>query len=112
MPYYRSQVYSAPATTVSWNLDPAIAPFNAAVTVTLLGGASASYKLQWTLDSLDGPTATDASANWFDSPDMPSGTTTGATAGFITPVARIRLVIASLSGGTLQLQARQGLSTN
>jgi len=112
MPYYRSQIYSAPATTVSWNLDPAIAPFNAAVTVTLIGGPTASYKLQYTLDALDGPTATDASANWFDSPDIPAGTATGSTAGFLTPVARIRLVIATLTGGTLQMQMRQGLSTN
>lgn len=112
MPYYRSQVYSAPATTVSWNPDSAIVPFNLSVTITVLGGATASYKLQWTPNSLDGPLETDASANWYDSGDIPAGTTASAATTFSNPIGRFRLVIATLTGGTLQMQARQGLSTN
>lgn len=111
MPYYRTQTYSAAATTPSWNLDPAIVPFNATVVCTLSAG-SVSYKLQYTLNALDGPLETDSSALWTDSPDIPSGTTASAQAAFIAPVARVRLVIASLSGGTLTMQMRQGLSTN
>jgi hypothetical protein len=112
MPYYNSIIYSAAATTPSINLDPAITPFNATVVCTVLGGATVSYKLQWTLNLLDGPLETDSQANWLDSGDIPAGTTTSASTAFINPIGRIRLVIASLSGGTLQLQVRQGLSTN
>jgi hypothetical protein len=111
MPYYRTQTYSAAATTVSWNLDPAIVPFAASIVVTLSAGTT-SYKLQYSLNPLDGPLETDASATWVDWPDIPAGTAASAQTTIQQPVARIRLVIASLSGGTLTMQARQGLSTN
>lgn len=111
MPYSRKETYSAPATTVSWNLDPAIVPFNATLVCTLSAG-SVSYKLQYSLDGLEGPTETDSQATWIDSPDIPAGTTGSAQTAFINPVARVRLVIASLSGGTLTMHVRQGLSTN
>jgi len=111
MPYTHSVTYSAPATTPSIDFDPSIAPFNASITCTLLSGATASYKLQYTTHNY-GVLDTDSNANWFDSPDIPSGTTASTFASFITPVTRVRLVIASLSGGTLQMETLQGLSTN
>lgn len=111
MPYTRSVTYSAAATTPSVDFDASIAPFNAAITCTLLGGATASYKLQYTLHNY-GVLDTDSNANWYDSPDIPSGTTSSSFVSFITPVTRVRLVIASLSGGTLQMETIQGLSTN
>ena len=112
MPYYQTLTYSSAVTEPSIGLDNSIVPCNATVSCTLLGGATANYKLQWTLDPLFGPLDTDSDANWFDSTDIPSGTTTNASATFTTPVARIRLVIASLSGGTLQVEVLQPLSTN
>lgn len=112
MPYYQTLTYSSAATEPSIGLDPAIVPFNATVVCTLLGGATASYKLQWTLNSLDNPTDTDSIANWTDSTDIPLGTTGNSYSQLLSPVARVRLVIATLSGGTLQIQVRQGLSTN
>lgn len=109
MPYRRTETYTTIGTKGSWNLDPSIAPFNANVAVTLIG--TASYKLQYSLDPLDSPTAVDSDASWFDSNDIPAATITSALAAFITPCARIRLVIASISG-SLKMEAIQGLSTN
>ena len=111
MPYCRTETYSTTGTKGSWNMDPSIAPFNAAVNITLSAG-TATYALQYTLNPLDSPTAVDSDAVWLDSPDIPTGTTGSATTSFLTPVARIRLVIAALSGGTLTMEAIQGMSTN
>ena len=111
MPYFRQQTYSAAATTPSWNLDPAIAPFEANVVCTLSAG-TVSYKLQYTLSSLYNPTAVDSDAIWVDSLDIPAATAASAVSRITSPVARIRLVIATLSGGTLTMQVRQGLSIN
>jgi hypothetical protein len=111
MPYTHSVTYSSSGTQPSVDFDPSIAPFNASITCTLLGGATASYKLQYTTHSY-GVLDTDSNANWFDSPDIPAGTTSSTFASFITPVTRVRLIIASLSGGTLQMETIQGLSTN
>ena len=107
--YKRNQIFSSSGTTVSWNLDNSINPCNATVVCTLTG--TGSYKLQWSLNALDGPTDTDASAVWIDSVDIPAGTTTSAYTSFITPVSRIRLVIASLTG-TLEMFLRQPFTIN
>lgn len=109
MPYRRTETYTTTGTKGSWNLDPSIAPFNANIAVTLTG--TASYKLQYTLDPLDSPTAVDSDAAWFDSTDIPAATAASGGASFITPVARVRLIIASISG-SLKMEAIQGLSTN
>jgi hypothetical protein len=110
MPYKRTQTYTTAITTPSWNLDPSITPFNATVACVLVTGP-VSYKLQYTLDDLADPLLTDANAAWFDSPDIPAGTAASVSTSFITPVARVRLVIASLTG-SLTLTVIQGLSTN
>jgi len=112
VPYYQKLTYSGPGTQPSIGLDACIVPFNAVVACSLLGGASASYKLQFTLNPLSDPLATDADANWFDSPDIPGGSNTSALASFLTPAARVRLVIASLSGGSLQIEVQQPFSVN
>ncbi len=112
MPYFQQRVYSSAATEGSLNLDPLVTPFNAFVNCIVGGGATASYKLQYTLDNFDGPLATDAAANWTDSTDIPASTATSKTSFIQTPVSRIRLIIASLSGGTLTIQVRQGLGTD
>lgn len=112
MPYFQQQVYTAPATAPSINPDPSIVPFNLFVQCIVGAGATASYKLQYTSDNFDGPGMTDASANWTDSTDIAAATATSKSSFIQTPVSRIRLVIATLTGGTLTLQARQGLSTN
>ena len=112
MPYFQQRVYSAAATEVSLNLDTSIAPFNAVVNCIVGDGATASYKLQYTYDNFDGPLVTDSAANWIDSTDIPAATSTSKSSVLSVPVSQIRLVIATLSGGTLTIQVRQGLSIN
>jgi hypothetical protein len=112
MPYFQQQVYSSAATEPSLNLDTAIAPFNAVVNCIVGGGATTSYKMQYTYDNFDSPTMTDAAANWIDSTDIPAATATSKSSNLTVPVSRIRIVIATLTGGTLTLQVRQGLSIN
>ena len=109
MPYRRTETYTTIGTKGSWNADPSIAPFNAAINITVTG--SATYALQYTLDPLDDPTAVDSDAVWLDSPDIPTGTTGSATTSFLTPVARVRVVIAVISG-SLKVEMIQGMSTN
>lgn len=107
----RSETYSTTGTKGSWNLDPSIAPFNASIACLISDGGTADYKLQYSFDTLNDPTATDDDATWFDSQDIPAGTAANAMAAFVTPVARVRLVIAALSG-TLTMKMLQGFSTN
>lgn len=112
MPLQRSEVYTTTGTKQSWNCDPSITPFSMSVAVTLLGGATATFGLQYSYDVLDGPTQTDANAVWFDSTDIPAATAANKAAAFLAPIARVRLVIATLSGGTLKMTMLQGMSTN
>lgn len=109
MPLQRSETYTTTGTKTSWNCDPSIVPFNASVVCIL--SATATYKLQYSFDVLDDPLLTDADATWFDSPDIPAGSATNAQAAFLAPVARVRVVIAALTG-TLTMKMLQGLSTN
>ena len=109
MPLQRTETYTTTGTKGSWNMDPSIAPFSASIACTLTG--TASYKLQYSLDTLDSPTATDSDASWFDSVDIPALTAASAQAGFINPVARVRLVIDSIAG-SIKMTMLQGLSTN
>jgi len=112
MPYYRVETYTTSGTMGSWNMDTSIVPFNASIAVSFSTSAvTASYKLQWTLTQL-GPTDADTVGNWIDSTDIPPSTATASQTAFINPIARIRLVIASLTGGTITMESQQGFSTN
>jgi hypothetical protein len=111
MPLQRTQTYSNPGalTTPSWNCDPSIAPFEVSVSCVVTG--SVSYKLQYSYDTLDSPTATDSDASWIDSTDIPAGTTATDTTVFTAPVARVRLVFAS-GTGSVKMTMLQGFSIN
>jgi hypothetical protein len=111
MPLQRTETYTTTGTKGSWNTDYSIAPFQASINVTLTAGTT-SYKLQYSLDPLDSPTAVDSDANWIDSADIAAGTTGSATATFTAPIARVRLVITTLSGGNLVMTMIQGMSIN
>lgn len=111
MPLQRSETYSTTGTKGSWNCDPSIAAFSVNLAVILSAG-TCSYTLQYSYDTLDDPTLTDSDATWFDSDDLPAGTTASGEANFSTPIARVRLVIAALSGGTLTMKMLQGMSVN
>lgn len=111
MPYSRTQIYSTTGVKPSWNLDPSITPFNASVAFVLSNGGAVSYKLQYSFDTLDSPTATDNDASWFDSTDFPAATNASKNGALVAPVARVRVDIASLTG-SLKMTVLQGLSVN
>src|SRR6185312_14082636 len=100
IPLFQTQTYTTTGTKASLNMDPSIAPFNATIAVTLTAGTT-SYKLQYSITPFD---VADANANWFDSTDIPASTSTSKTSFVTAPYGRIRLVIASLSGGNLVLE--------
>lgn len=108
MPLYREVSYTTTGTKDSLNMDPSIVPFNAVVACTLVAG-SVDYGMQYSLSPM---TVTDANALWFDSIDIPAGTTGSAVASFAFPVSRVRFVIGALTTGPLTVQIQQGISTN
>jgi hypothetical protein len=110
MPLQRSEIYTTPGTKVSWNCDPSITPFNVNVAAILTGGP-VSYSLQYSYDVLDDPVLTDNDAQWLDSNDIPAGTVATAETNFSTPIARIRIVIVSITG-SLKVTMLQGMSVN
>ena len=103
--------YTTTGNMPSVDFDPTIAPFNVSVGVTLTTGP-ASYKLQYTLDDFSDPLKTDASAVWFDSTEIPAATAATIFAGLTRPVTRARLVIATLTAGSLRMQTLQSFSKN
>jgi len=111
MPLQRTETYTTTGTKGSWNCDPSITPFELSVAVTFVTGP-VSYKLQYTYDNMDSALATDANANWFDSTAIPAGTATAKEAAFTSPITRIRLVIATLTAGSITMTMLQGISTN
>lgn len=103
-PLYQAVSYTTSGTKSSLELDPSVVPFSATIACTLVSG-SVNYKLQY---SLDPTSVADADALWFDSGDIPSGTTTSAVSSFAFPAYRVRLIIASISG-QLTMQVLQGV---
>lgn len=114
MPYQQTVTYPAGTTgnQPSLNLDPSIAPMNASIAVLVGAGATADFGLQYTFDNFDDPLKTDAEATWFDSTDIPAGTTTNKSSAITAPITRYRLVITALTGGNLVMTALQGMSKN
>lgn len=107
MALYATETYTtAGGVKASKNMDPSIAPFNATVAVTL--GSTGTYKLQYSLDPM---TVADADASWFDSVNIPAGTTASAVTNFMFPVSRVRVDISAV-GTTLKLQISQGFTNN
>jgi hypothetical protein len=106
---YRQAIYlnGASGGQASFNLDPMVTPFNASVAIVLLSGASATYGIQYALD--DPITVSDANAHWLNSSQLPAGQTASAAMSFYGPVYRVRVNIASLSGGNLLMQVLQGI---
>lgn len=110
MPLQRTETYTTTGIKGSWNCDPSIAPFNMVVNFALLNG-TVDYRLQYSYDTLDSPTATDADAVWYDSTEIPAGTAADAAQQFTAPIARVRVNIAAISG-SLKMTMLQGMSIN
>lgn len=111
MPLQRTETFSNPgaSTTVSWNCDPSITPFQVGIACIVTGAVN--YKLQYSYDTLDGPLAADSDASWIDSTTIPAGTTGTKEQAFTTPIARVRLVFAS-GTGSVKMTMLQGMSIN
>lgn len=109
MPLRRTETYTTTGTKGSWNTDPSVVPFNCSLNLTVTG--TATYSLQYSYDTLDSPTAVDSDATWVTSADIPVGTTISQQTAFSVPIARIRVVIAAISG-SLKVEMLQGMSTN
>ena len=101
-----SVAYTTTGTKTSVNMDASIAPFNASVGVTL--SSTGTYGLQYSLSDVN---ISDTNALWFDSVNIPSGTTASKVTNFMFPVSRVRLVIVA-NGGTITLETLQGFTTN
>lgn len=110
MPLQRTETYTTTGTKASWNCDPSVAPFNLSVALALLTG-TVSYKLQYSYDVLDSPTAVDSDATWYDSTEIPAATAASSAQVFTAPIARLRVVIATISG-SLKMTMLQGMSIN
>lgn len=109
---YRTVAYTTTGTKGSINLDPMIAPFNTTVAVDVGGGGT--YKLQYSIDpytAADGSAIADSAATWFDSVNIPAGTAASAVTAIVSPVSRIRLVIAAVTD-TLTVKVSQAMSIN
>jgi hypothetical protein len=101
---YQTQSYTTTGTKESIALDPSIADFKVRVYVDK-GAGTVDYKLQYCLDPL---TTADASCTWIDSTTIPASTSTSKEESFVTPISKIRLVITTLSSGTMKIQVLQG----
>lgn len=83
-------------------MDYVLSPFNASFRVTVPAGVTTSYKVQYTLDDLNANPAI-TTIDWVDDANVGAGTTASATGNYMFPVSAIRVVTASLSGGTATL---------
>lgn len=91
----------------SINLDPSINPFAVTAAVWLVG--SGSYGLEWSFD--DFATVSDANARWFLDLLIPVGTTSSKYENYNTPATRVRINIASNTGG-IEFKILQAFTTN
>lgn len=115
MPSPLSKFVTITATGISGphNLDSSIGPFAVAIQVYVPGGVTATYSVEYTLDEL---VLQDNTANpnvrWTTDPQFPIGTAATATGNYIVPVSAVRVNVATLSGGSIELKIRQAFSIN
>ena len=104
---------SATGTATVCNLDSTIAPFSVAIQVYVPGGVTTTYSVEYTLDEL---VLQDGTANpnvrWTTDPQFPVGSSATITGNYLFNISAIRVNVATLSGGSLELKVRQGVSIN
>ncbi|MBB3411208.1 hypothetical protein FHT87_005161 [Rhizobium sp. BK316] len=104
---------SATGTATVCNLDSTIAPFSVAIQVYVPGGVTTTYSVEYTLDDL---LLQDNTANpnvrWTTDPQFPVGSSATITGNYIVPIAAVRLNVATITGGSIELKVRQSLSIN
>ena len=104
---------SATGTTTICNLDPSIGPFSVAIQVYVPGTVTTTYSVEYTLDDLmlQDNSATPC-VRWTTDPQFPVGTAATATGNYIVPISAIRVNVATISGGSIELKVRQSFSIN
>jgi hypothetical protein len=99
-------VISAAGTYV-FPMDYRQAPFNAAIEVNV-GVATVSYHVDFTLTDTNYPPTANAVQNWDTLAAFPVASTTTLTSALQSPVAMLRLVVASLVGPPIYFNVLQG----
>lgn len=104
-------VMSAAGNSAVIPLDLYIAPFQVAVNVFMSNGATVDYTLQYTYDDVLAPGYNPATGQWIDDTTM-DNEVVSSTVNLSAPVTAVRIVAATLTGGTLTVaivQAGNGL---
>lgn len=113
MPLSRFVSIAATGETAPFNLDPSISPFNVAIQVYVPGGVTVSYSVEYTLDDL---TLSNGQPNpnvrWVEDPEFPTGSIATITSNYIAPISAVRVNVASITGGSIEVKIRQGFSSN
>ncbi|CAH1677869.1 hypothetical protein [Chelatococcus sp.] len=103
-PIYKS--YTTTGTKEACALNFRSGPTNISVAVVVPGGTTASYSVQYTFDDLS---FTDVSAaDWITDPQFPLASSATLVGNYIAPIAGLRVVIATLTGGPIRLKVLQG----
>jgi hypothetical protein len=112
-PLSRFVTISATGASDPYNLDSSISPFNVAIQVYVGVGVTATYSVEYTLDELSLPSgAPNPNVRWTTDPQFPVATAATATGNYAFPISAVRVNVATISGGGLELKIRQSLSTN
>jgi len=103
----------AAAGTYYFAFDYFANPFNVAWEVDVPAGVTVSYELDYTVDAIN-PTigvgygvSVAASPEWIAFSTTPAGTTTQQQGDQTSPIQAMRLVVASISGGSIAFKALQ-----
>ncbi len=87
-------------------MDWTLVPFNASWAVNLQGNATGTFKVEFTLDDVNGS----ITPTWFTDANAPANTTTSVSGNYISPVRSLRLNCSALSsGGSINFVVLQGL---
>lgn len=102
-----SRIISGTGTTAPVAFNYRQNPFAATVQVYVGGGVTTSYGLEYTLDDVQ--TTPAANVRWCPEVAgmLPAGTTATGTARYSAPVCAVRLNVASLTGGNLEMRVLQ-----
>ena len=113
-PLSRFATISATGIAGPFNLDSSISPFNANIQVWVpASGVTASYSVEYTLDDLNliGGAA-NPNVRWSTFAAFPAASSATITSELTAPVSAIRVNVATLTGGSIELKILQSFSKN
>ncbi len=121
MPIKRNVNIGAVGIAGPFNLDPSIGPFNVAIQVFVpngtnpagVGAVTAAYSVEFTLDDLSNPDGSpNQNARWVTDPQFPVGSTATITGNYFAPISAVRVNVANIAGGNIELKMRQSDTIN